>query len=58
MVPQKAWSRGVPVGGRVGDCIPLFMLSICKGGNLFLYSEPGLKLDKKSIKNGLEGQRC
>ena len=57
MVPQKAWSRGVPVGGRVGDCIPLFMLSICKGGNLFLY-EPGLKLDKKSIKNGLEGQKC
>ena len=24
----------------------------------FLILEPGLKLDKKSIENGLEGQKC
>ena len=33
-----------------------------RGGNLFFFFffflEPGLKLDKKSIENGLEGQKC
>ena len=33
-----------------------------RGGNFFFsfffFFEPGLKLDEKSIENGLEGQKC
>ena len=34
---------------------------IYRGGNFFfffLFFESGLKLDEKSIENGLEGQKC
>ena len=54
VVPQKASGGG---GGR----IPHFNWSIYRGGNFFFFFfflEPGLKLDKKSIENGLEGQKC
>ena len=58
VVPQKA-SGGVGGGGR----IPHFNWSIYRGGNFFFFFfffflEPRLKLDKKSIENGLEGQKC
>ena len=52
-------------GGRGGGSgrIPHFNWSIYRGGNFFFFFfffflEPGLKLDKKSIENGLEGQKC
>ena len=51
-------------GGRVGGGgrIPHFNWSIYRGGNFFFFFffffEPGLKLDEKSIENGLEGQKC
>ena len=63
MVPQKA-SGGGGRGGRVGGGgrIPHFNWSIYRGGNFFFFFffflEPGLKLDEKSIENGLEGQKC
>ena len=61
MVPQKA-SGGVGGGGGVGGRIPHFNWSIYRGGNFFFFFfffffEPGLKLDEKSIENGLEGQK-
>ena len=41
--------------------IPHFNWSIYRGDNFFIYLfiffEPGLKLSKKSIENGLEGQK-
>ena len=48
------------VGGSGGGRIPLFNWSIYRGGNFFFFFffEPGLKLDEKSIENGLEGQKC
>ena len=52
------------VGGGGGGRIPHFNWSIYRGGNFFFFFffffflEPGLKLDKKSIENGLEGQKC
>ena len=56
--PPKSVGGGGVVGGGGGDGgrIPHFNWSICRGGNFFL--EPGLKLDEKSIENGLEGQKC
>ena len=69
MVPQKAsggggggWGGGGG-GGMGGGRIPHFNWSIYRGGNFFFFFfffflEPGLKLDKKSIENGLEGQKC
>ena len=54
MVPQKA-SGG---GGRGGGRIPHFNWSIYRGGNFFFFFfffVSGLKLDEKSIENGLEG---
>ena len=57
MVPQKA-SGG---GGRGGGRIPHFNWSIYRGGNFFFFFffffVSGLKLDEKSIENGLEGQK-
>ena len=46
-------------GGRGGGRIPRFNWSIYRGGNFFffLFFESGLKLDEKSIENGLEGQK-
>ena len=58
MVPQKA-SGGGGRGGR-GGRIPHFNWSIYRGGNFFFFFfffESGLKLDEKSIENGLEGQK-
>ena len=59
MVPQKA-SGGVGGEGR-GGRIPHFNWSIYRGGNFFFFFffffVPGLKLDEKSIENGLEGQK-
>ena len=59
MVPQKASGGGV--GGRRGGGgrIPHFNWSIYRGGNFFFFFffKSGLKLDEKSIENGLEGQK-
>ena len=64
MVYQKASGRGGRGGrGRVGGLgrIPHFNWSIYRGGNFFFFFffffEPGVKLDEKSIENGLEGQK-
>ena len=64
MVPQKASGRvggrvdGRVGSGRVGSCrISHFNWSIYRGGNFFFFLEPGVKLDEKSIENGLEGQK-
>ena len=60
VVPQKG-SGGSGGGGRVGGRLPHFNWSIYRGGNFFFFFsffEPGLKLDEKSIENGLEGQKC
>ena len=53
VVPQKASGRVVARGGR----IPHFNWSIYRGGNFFFFLKPGVKLDEKSIENGLEGQK-
>ena len=49
------------VGGRRGGGggrIPHFNWSIYRSGNFFIFFlESGLKLDEKSIENGLEGQK-
>ena len=66
MVPQKAsggggGGSGVGGGGRGGGRIPHFNWSIYRGGIFFFFFfffESGLKLDEKSIENGLEGQKC
>ena len=48
-------------GGRGGSGV---VYHTSTGGNFFFFFffffflEPGLKLDKKSIENGLEGQKC
>ena len=53
VVPQKA------SGGGRGGRIPHFNWSIYRGGNFFFFFlKSGLKLDEKSIENGLEGQKC
>ena len=62
MVPQKASGGGGGVGGWGEGRIPHFNWSIYRGGNFFFFffyflGEPGLKLDEKSIENGLEGQK-
>ena len=63
MVPQKASGGGGVGGGRGGGRIPHFNWSIYRGGNFFFFFffffffESGLKLDEKSIENGLEGQK-
>ena len=52
--PPKSVGRGSGGGGR----IPHLNWSIYRSGNFFFFFEPGLKLDEKSIENGLEGQKC
>ena len=47
-------------GGGGGGRIPHFNWSIYRGGNFFFFFfflVSGLKLDEKSIENGLEGQK-
>ena len=53
--PPKSVGGGVGGGGR----IPHFNWSIYRGGNFFFFFffGSGLKLDEKSIENGLEGQK-
>ena len=52
------------VGGGVGSYTTLQLVNIYRGGRggnfffFFFFWEPGLKLDEKSIENGLEGQKC
>ena len=58
--PKSVGGGGV-VGGRGGGVrIPHFNWSIYRGGNFFFFFffESGLKLDEKSIENGLKGQKC
>ena len=60
VVYQKASGRGGR--GRGSGRIPHFNWSIYRGGNFFFFFfffffEPGVKLDEKSIENGLEGQK-
>ena len=61
VVYQKASGRGVGGGSGGGSGrIPHFNWSIYRGGNFFFFFfffEPGVKLDEKSIENGLEGQK-
>ena len=63
-LPLSVLSQSGPpksVGGGVGGGrIPHFNWSIYRGGNFFFFFffESGLKLDEKSIENGLEGQKC
>ena len=54
VVPQKASGRGGGAGRGSGR-IPHFNWSIYRGGNFFFFFfEPWVKLDEKSIDNGLE----
>ena len=59
--PPKSVGGGGGRGGRGGSYTTLQLVNI-RGGNFFFFFffflEPGLKLDKKSIENGLEGQKC
>ena len=61
VVPQKASGEGRVGGGSGEGRIPHFNWSIYRGGNFFFFFfffEIGLKLDEKSIENGLESQKC
>ena len=57
VVPQKASGRGSGVvyhtstGQYIGVATFFFFF-------FFFFLKPGLKLDEKSIENGLEGQKC
>ena len=55
MVPQKA--SGVRRGGGGTGVVYNTSTGQYIGVATFFY-EPGLKLDEKSIENGLEGQKC
>ena len=60
VVPQKASGGGGRGGRGGGGRIPHFNWSIYRGGNFFFFFfffESGLKLDERSIENGLEGQK-
>ena len=55
MVPQKASGR---VGSGVGSYTTLQLVNIGIGvATFFFFLKPGVKLDEKSIENGLEGQK-
>ena len=59
--PPKSVGGGEGGGGEGGGGgrIPHFNWPIYRGWQLFfLFFESGLKLDEKSIENGLEGQKC
>ena len=53
--PKSVGGGGRGVGGE--GRTPHFNWSVYRGGNFFFCFEPGLKLDEKSIENGLEGQK-
>ena len=58
--PKSVGGGGGGRGSGVGGRIPHFNWSIYRGGNFFsffFFLESGLKLDEKSIENGLEGQK-
>ena len=60
MVPQKASGGGSGGGGVVYHTSTGQYIGH-RGGNFFFFFfffESGLKLDEKSIENGLEGQKC
>ena len=62
VLSQSGPPKSVGGGGRGGGRIPHFNWSIYRGGNFFFFFfffffESGLKLDEKSIENGLEGQK-
>ena len=59
--PKSVGGGGGSLGvGGGGVRIPNFNWSIYRGGNFFFFFffESGLKLDEKSIENGLKGQKC
>ena len=59
-LPKSVGSGGVGGGSGGSGRIPHFNWSIYRGGNFFFFFfffEPGVKLDEKSIENGLEGQK-
>ena len=53
---------GVVYHTSTGQYIQLVNIGVAtgqyRGGNFFFFFESGLKLDEKSIENGLEGQKC
>ena len=59
MVPQKASGR-VGGGGGMGEMVS-YTTGLYRSGNFFFpffFVQPRVKLDVKSIENGLEGQKC
>ena len=63
-LPLSVLSQSGPpksVGGRGGGGRVVYHTSTGQYigvATFFLFFEPGLKLDEKSIENGLEGQKC
>ena len=59
VLSQSGPPKSVGGSGGSGGRIPHFNWSIYRGGNFFFFFffVSGLKLDKKSIENGLEGQK-
>ena len=59
MVPQKASGGGRGGrGGREGVVYHTSTGQYIGVATFFFFLESGLKLDEKSIENGLEGQKC
>ena len=60
MVPQKASGvgGGSGVGGVVYHTSTGQYIGVATFFFFFFFLKPGLKLDEKSIENGLEGQKC
>ena len=49
--------RGGRGGGGGGLYTTLQLVNTHRGGNFFFFFLPGVKLDEKSIENGLKGQK-
>ena len=58
VVPQKASGGGGGVGGVVYHTSTGQYIGVATFFFFFFFFESGLKLDEKSIENGLEGQKC